>query len=150
MNLTIETLASYLGKSASTLLGDTPFKNWRFERSVENDLDKPLIDYVSAEGGIDFVCDDEDKVQSVFLYCDKSRCFQEAVQDLPFSSGRLAVLAHLGPPCKSGGKVTSRFLGECGAWDRFARPAYAVHIEYRLDVDAISKITLMRADVVPS
>lgn len=150
MNLTIETLANYLGKDASTLMGDTPFKNWTFERSIEKDLDKPLIDYVSSEGGIDFVCDDEDKVQSIFLYCDKSRRFKENIQDMPFSSGRQAVLAHLGSPSKSGGKVTSRFLGECGAWDRFSRPEYAVHIEYRLDADAISKITLMRADVVPS
>ncbi|MDB6134649.1 MAG: hypothetical protein JWM59_2892 [Verrucomicrobiales bacterium] len=35
------------------------------------------------------------------------------------------------------------------AWERFARHGYAVHIEYRLDADAIKKITLMRADVVP-
>jgi hypothetical protein len=150
MSLTIETLANYLGREASTLLGDPPFKNWTFEKSFENDLEKPLIDYVFAQDGFDFVCDDEDKVQSIFLYCDESRRFDEGVQDLPFTSSRQVVIACLGPPSKSGGKVTSRILGECGAWDRFARPEYAIHVEYRLNADIINKITLMRADVVPS
>lgn len=149
MNLTIETLANYLGKKASTLLGDPPFKNWTFKKSFENDLEKPLIDYVFAQDGFDFVCDDEDKVQTIFLFCDETRRFKEEVQDLPFISSRQAVIDRLGPPSKSGEKVSSRILGEYGAWDRFARPEYTIHVEYRLNADVINKITLMRADVVP-
>lgn len=149
MTLTTETLASYLGRKASALLGDPPFKNWIFEKSVETDLEKPLIDYVFTQNGMDFVCDGEDKVNSIFLYFDESRSFREGVQDLPFASSRQEVFARLGSPSRSGGRVSDPILGEYGAWDRFERSGYVIHVEYRLDADLIKKITLMRADVVP-
>jgi hypothetical protein len=149
MSFTIETLANYVGKEASTLLGDPPFKNWTFEKSFETDLEMPLVDYVFAQDGFDFVCDYEDKVQCIFLYCDESRCFKGGVQDLPFTSCRQEVIARLGPPSKSGGPVSDKILGEYGAWDRFARPGYVIHVEFRPNANVINKITLMRADVVP-
>lgn len=149
MTLTIRILASYLGRDASILLDATPFKNWTFEKSVEDDLEESLIDYVFAQHGMDFVCDGDDKVNSIFLYFDESRCFNEDIRDLPFDSGRQEIIARLGAPSKSGEKMSDPILGEYGAWDRFTRSGYAVHVEYRLDADVIKKITLMRADVVP-
>lgn len=149
MTLTIETLANYLGRDASVLLADPPFKNWAFEKFIENDLEKPLIDYVFAQDGMDFVCDGEGKVTSIFLYSDESRCFKEGVQNLPLTSSRQEVIARLGSPSKSGGRISDPILGEYGVWDRFSRSDYAIHVEYRLDADVIKKITLMRADVVP-
>ncbi len=53
MNLTTEMLANYLRKTAGILLGDLPFKNWDFEKSVENDLPKIRIDYVLPNDGMD-------------------------------------------------------------------------------------------------
>ena len=149
MTLTTETLSKYLGREASILLGDPPFKNWTFEKSFETDLERPLIDYVFSQNGMDFVCDEEDKVNSIFLYADESRCFTAGVQDLPFSASRHEVIARLGSPSKSGGGINDPILGEHGPWDRFARPGYAIHVEYWTDFDSIKKITLMRADVVP-
>jgi hypothetical protein len=149
MTLTIEALSNYLGRQASTLLDDQPFKNWTFEKSVETDLEKPLINYVFARDGMDFVCDEDDKINCIFLYADESRCFKEGVQDLPFTSIRREVIARLGSPSKSGGPTRHPILGEYGEWDRFECTGYVIHIEYRLDAEAISKITLMRADVVP-
>jgi hypothetical protein len=149
MSLTTETLSNYLGREASALLADPPFKNWIFEKSVETDLEKPRIDYVFAQDGMDFVCDGEERVRSIFLYADESRCFKEGVLDFPFTSSREEVIARLGSPSKSGGRISDPILGEYGAWDRFARLGYVIHVEYRLDADVIKKITLMRADVVP-
>jgi hypothetical protein len=149
MTFTIETLSRYLGRPASVLLADPPFKDWAVEKSFEADLEKPLIDYVFAQNGMDFVCDEDHKVTCIFMYSDELRCFKEGVQDLPFSSNRREVSARLGSPSKSGGRISDPILGEHGAWDRFARPGYAIHVEYRLDVEVISRITLMRADVVP-
>lgn len=131
------------------LLAEAPFKNWTFEKSFENDLDEPLIDYVFLENGVDFVCDGEDKLATIFLYSDGARCFQEGLRDLPFASTRREVIQRLGSPSKSGGKHSDPILGDYGPWDRFARSAYSIHVEYALDADAISTITLMRADVVP-
>ena len=149
MSLTIETLANYLGREASTLLADAPFKHWSFEKSLETDLEEPLIYYVFAQDGMDFVCDAEDKVQTIFLHSDESRSFTEGVDDLPFTSSRREVIARLGSSSESGGPTSDPVLDEYGRWDRFARAGYAIHVEYRLDADVINKITLMRADVVP-
>lgn len=66
---------------------------------------------------------------------------------LPFSFTRLQVIERFGPPSESGGRINDPILGEYGAWDRFARPGYAIHVEHRVDADRVKKITLMRADV---
>lgn len=149
MTVTIEKLASYLGREASLVLADYPFKDWVFARTLESDLDEPLIDYVFARDGMDFVCDAGDRLRAFFLYSDKSRCFRERVEDLPLTSSRQEVVARLGVPTKSGGRISDPILGEYGPWDRFSRPGYAVHVEYRLDADIINKVTVMRADIVP-
>lgn len=149
MSITIEALSNYLGRQASALLADQPFKNWIVERSFETGLEKPRIDYVFAQDGIDFVCDGEERVRSIFLYADESRYFREGVLDLPFTLSRQEVMVRFGPPSQSGGGIRDPILGEYGPWDRFARPGYVVHVEYRFDADAIKRLTLMRADAVP-
>jgi len=149
MTLTTKTLLNYLDREASFLLADLPFKNWTLNKTVEVGLEKPLTDYVFVQNGMDFVCDENDKVRSIFLYADDSRCFMESIQDLPFTSRRREVIARLGFPSKSGDKIIDPVLGEYGAWDRFEGPGYSIHVEYRLNADRINKVTLMRADVVP-
>ncbi len=149
MSLTIETLSMYLGKPASFLLDDPPFRNWTFEKSIETDLEKPLIDYVFAQHGVDFVCGGDNCVETIFLYADKSRFFKEGIQDLPFTLSHQEVIARLGFPSKSGGGRWHQILGDRGSWDRFDLPDYSIHVEYRLDDDRIQKVTFMRADVVP-
>jgi hypothetical protein len=149
MSLTTKTLADYLGGPVSVLLADAPFKHWTFQKSFENDLEEPLIDYVFAQNGMDLVCDGEDTVTIIFLYSDESRCFKEGLQDIPFSSTRQKIVDRLGPPSKSGGGMRDPILGDFGPWDRFAQQSYSIHIEYRMDADHIKMITLTRADVVP-
>lgn len=149
MNLTTDTLAKYLGHSSSVLLAAAPFKDWTFEKSFENDLEEPLIDYVFPKNGVDFVCDGQDRVTTIFLYSDETRCFKEGLGDIPFSSTRQQAIARLGSPSKSGDGINDPILGKYGPWDRFARPGYTLHIEYRVSTDRIKKITLMRPDVVP-
>lgn len=147
--MTTKTLANYLGKPASNILDDAPFRDWFYERTIETDLEKPRIDYVFAHDGIDFVCDGEDNVRSIFLYFDEVRCFDENLVDIPYLAPREQIVESLGAPSKSGGRIKDPVLGEYGAWDRFIRPGYAIHVEYRVDVDRLKKVTLMRADAVP-
>lgn len=149
MSITTDFFANYLGKPASTMLTDTPFKDWTFENSFENDL--KLINYVFPHNGMDFVCDEDDKITTIFLYSDESRHFEAELKDVPFSSTRQEVIECLGAPSKSGHKITDPILGVCGAWDRFGKHGYTIHVEYGVsDVDCIKTITLMRADVVPA
>lgn len=149
MMVTMKALSRYLGMQAAVLLGDPPFKDWAVEKSVETDTERPLIDYVFTHNGVDVVCDADDRVRSIFLYADQNRCFAEGIEEIPQSAVRRDVIARLGAPSKSGGQISDPILGVYGAWDRFARSDYTIHIEYRFGADAISKITLMRADVVP-
>ena len=94
MTLTIAALAGYLGNPASRMLADSPFKNWAYVRSFEDDLDEPLIDYVFPANGLDFVCDGADNVASIFLYSDGSRSF-ESPRDLR----RLFGVSHASMAC---------------------------------------------------
>jgi hypothetical protein len=149
MTITIKTLEKYLGNPASDLLKDEPFKNWLFNKSYENDLDEPIIDYVFPQNGMDFSCDENEIINTIFLHSDNDRCFNEGLLDVPFSLNREQVIDRLGSPSKSGDRITHPILGEFGAWDRFARPDYSIHIEYKVNVDLVKRITLMRADVVP-
>jgi hypothetical protein len=67
----------------------------------------------------------------------------------PFGSTRREVIERLGPPFRSGQPISDPVLGDYGAWDRFIRSGYVLHVEYRRHEDAINRLTLMRADVVP-
>jgi hypothetical protein len=67
MTLTTETLAQYLGGTASSMLANPPFKNWTFKRSVETDLEKPRIGYNFAQEGMDVTCNEDEKLECIPL-----------------------------------------------------------------------------------
>ncbi len=140
-------LADYLGTPASALLAESPFKHWPFEKSIEDGLDQPVIQYVFPQHGLELRCDGDDKVNTIFLYSDEYFGFDESV--LPFTSSRRQVMQRLGSPSKSGGKISDPILGEFGAWDRFTKSEHTIHVEYQLNTDRIRKFTLIRANVVP-
>jgi hypothetical protein len=149
MTFTIQTLANYLGCPASSMLADVPFKDWAFEKSQWDDLEEPMISYVFPHNGLDFQCDGDDKVRTIFLYSDQYRHLDGNLLDLSLSSNRLQVIERLGPPSKSGGRKNDPILGKYGPWDRFTKSGYTIHVEYRVDADRVRQITLMRPDVVP-
>jgi hypothetical protein len=62
MTMTVTELVKYLGKPASVFLQNQPFKNWPFERSIENDLPERPISYVFPSDGIDLLCDSDEKI----------------------------------------------------------------------------------------
>lgn len=145
----MNSLANYLGNPASTMLEALPFKLWPFEKSFEEDLTEPIIHYVFPQHGLELRCDREDNISTIFLYSDEFDGFNDGLLEIPFSFSRQQVQELLGTPSKSGSRISDSILGEYGAWDRFARPGYAIHVQYQVDVDRIKKITLIRADVVP-
>lgn len=142
-------MLKYIGSHVSRILESEPFNNWPVERTVEEDLDEARIDYIFDGHGMSVICDDDENVTTVFLFADEYGGFCEPLFEVPLSFGRKEVLAHFGTPAKSGEARSDPILGEYGSWDRFSRPGLAIHVEYRPDADAISKITLMRSDVVP-
>lgn len=149
MTITLNRLAGYLGGTSVEMFSDPPFRGWTFNISVEEDLPRPLIDYVFPENGLDVTCDEEGRVRSIFIYADKSRNFSENIVGFSFSHNRNEVISLLGSPSKSGKAINDPILGVYGAWDRFSFPGYSIHIEYSIDAVKINKVTLMRADAVP-
>ena len=141
-----EPLISYLGKPASTLMEAGPFRRWSFERSVEEDLPELLIDYACEQHGISLTCDEDEKIQSIFLRADS---FDQALLNIPFSSSRREVLDLLGVPSRRGEAYTDSILCEYGAWDRFDGAFHSLHVQYEPHAYRIKMVTLMRADVVP-
>jgi len=108
------------------------------------------LSIVTIAGYLGKDSDEQDKVSSIFIYSDESRRYCEGVEDLKMTSSREEVRAVFGAPSNSGEGLNYPVLGEYGAWDRFSREGFAIHIEYRVNSDVISKVTLMRDDVVPS
>lgn len=148
MTLTIGSLARHLGRPASDILSEMPFRDWRFEKSVEADLPEPLTDYEFPDRGMDFTSDGADRVRTIFLYFNDQRRFEDLL-DIPSSWTRQQVLDHLGPPDRSSDGLRDPILGEYGPWNRFSRADYSIHIEHHVDRPEIKMITLMRADAVP-
>jgi hypothetical protein len=52
-----KTLANYLGKPASSMLGAPPFKLWPVGKSFEEDLPELVIHYVFPQHGLELRCD---------------------------------------------------------------------------------------------
>lgn len=149
MSLTLKSVAAYLGRAASDMLSDIPFRYWPFDRSVDNDLNEPVIDYTFPDNGLDIVCDQGDRVATIFLHFCEDRHFDEGILDLPPLSTRRDVVERLGPPSQHSDGAIDPILGGFGAWDRFSNYEYTIHVEYRVGIDRIKKLTLMRNDMVP-
>ena len=141
-------MSEFLGKPVSSLLEAEPFKSWPVERWVDDDADPPEVGYIFEGCGLQLSCDREPElVHSIFVEAEEHAGL--VLSDVPFNQSREQVLARFGPPSRSGERVTDPILGKFGPWGRFRRPEYSVHVQYKLESDTISMITLMRNDVAP-
>lgn len=144
-------IGRYLGSHIDNLLSQEPFNDWELDRSTENDLERPIINYVFSNQGLQLRCDEHDRISAIFLEHGKSKFdIGDRLADLPFSYGRERVLSRFGKPSKSGDEKSHPILGDYGAWDRFFLQSYTIHIEYQINSDFIRRITFMKEDAVPS
>ncbi|MER9977593.1 hypothetical protein [Mesorhizobium sp. M0085] len=139
-------ILDYLGKPASSLLTSPPFESWKFKRTVDHDLPEIRTDYVSARHKFSFICDRDEKIDTIFIEADN---LDRDLLDIPFSSSRNDVLNIFGVPSKSGAARRDPFLGEYGPWDRFDEAHHSIHISYHAHANRITRVTLMRVDAVP-
>jgi hypothetical protein len=138
-------LAGYLGEHSSKVLKSEPFARWTVTKSVETDLPTVEVRYVFNHHGIELVCDEDERVRTIFVHAGSD----EELAEVPFTLGRHQVLERFGAPSQSGAPMQHPVLGKSGAWDRFASPSVTVHVQYRVDSDSIAMVTFMRPDVVP-
>ena len=140
----------YLGRDVTDFLNTAPFKDWPVEKSVENELGERIVHYIFDGNGLELRCDGRENISTIFLYFSEYGGFDESLAGIPFNLRRNQVLDRFGPAQKSGEKFSDPILGDCGAWDRFSLSNCVIHFEYKTDADAISKITFIRRDTVPS
>lgn len=138
--------AELLGKSVTDVLPFTPFCDWSFERSVDEDLDEPLVYFEFKDHGVNFTCRDTEKISTVFF-----TAAGEAADffKLPTSLTRDEVRLQFGPPSASGEGMIDPVLGTYGPYDRYDYPDYSAHFEFFPDREKIKQITLMMSSVVP-
>lgn len=138
-------LARFLGRHIAELLEAEPFSQWRPVRTVESE---PHLEvwYEFEAHGIEVTCDGADQIKTFFLHRGGDG---EALLGISFASSREQVLRSFGSPEKMGGASRIPGIGERGAWDRFAIPGGALHVQYVVGADEIELVTLMRADAVP-
>jgi len=140
-------IEKYIGKDISALLKDDIFKNWQYERTLETELDKLIIHYVFEERGLELRCDSNEVITVIFIAIDKFYVAEKSILGLLFSSNRKAVLNHFGSPFKSGGSINDPILRDYGMWDKFLISNFSVHVEYKVNLDEICKITLMKITI---
>jgi hypothetical protein len=138
-------LVDYLGADVRELLAIAPFSGWKVTRSVEEDLPKKEVWYEFEGHGVEVICDEADRIQTIFLH----RGDAEALCEVSFSLSRRGVVERYGSPSKSGNAVRIPVIGDRGAWDRFTFPKGTLHIQYRTDRDEIDMVTLMCPEAVP-
>jgi hypothetical protein len=143
-------IAEYLGEHASRMLDTEPFKSWSVEKSIDDDFEERIIQYVYKQHGLEFHCAADERITVIFLYLDGCSEFEKSLFEIEHFRNREQVLGHFGVPSKSGTKTNHPILGESGAWDRFAKAGFTIHFEYKTNSDAVNKITMMRSDIVPS
>ena len=139
-------LLARLGRQVRELLEADPFRGWPVVRSSPDyGLKKRLVYYKFSGRGVDLVCDEDERIRSIFVHRDGS----DVLTEVDYNSQRSHILDLFGEPDRSG--AASRFpgIGERGPWDRFIVENGVVHFQYCVGRDAINTITLMRHDVVP-
>jgi hypothetical protein len=141
-----ELLSGYLGQRSDYVLRDEPFKSWTFERTPEEEVPTFGISYVCRQHGIEFSCADDELIETIFMHLGR---LDECLLDIPPVLGRSDLKDFFGPVSRSGSQSSYPVLGEKGAWMRFDRENYSIHVEFEPDQDRIRQLTLMRADVVP-
>lgn len=143
-------LSQHLGRDVSDLMNTEAISTWTYERSVDDDAGYRAISYEFKDEGLELRCDSNEMVGTIFVYRRKFGGFAaESVEGIPLSSKRAEVLEAMGSPTKHGRPLDDPQLGRYGAWDRFDRTSYAIHVQYQADADAIEMITLMHHSAVP-
>jgi hypothetical protein len=141
--------SEYLGKNVAVLLQDAPFAEWQVERNEEDELDEPIIHYEFSGRGLELRCDGEEIISAIFVFVEDFPRRHENICGIHFNWPRNHVLAYLGEPAAHGKSTTHPILGKFGPWDRMEWDAFAVRIEYTVNMDRIVKLTYMRSDVIP-
>src|SRR5688572_16641514 len=118
-------LSNYLGADVSELLMSRPFSEWAVSKYVEEDLPRKRVYYKFDGHGVELICDEGGRVDTIFLY----RGDGEGLSDVPFSLTRKEVLVRLGSPSKSGTAGRIAVLGDYGAWDQFSHRAFTMHVQ---------------------
>lgn len=142
--MTIRT-AAYLARHVREILSSEPFSGWHVVRSVENEP-KLEIWYEFDGRGVEVICDEFERVKTVFLHRGGDG---ERLVDAAFGMSRSQVLGCFGKPANSGGALRIPGIGDRGAWDRFALSNAVLHVQYGSVRDEVALVTLMRPDAVP-
>ncbi|MEM6962563.1 MAG: hypothetical protein AAF550_12610, partial [Myxococcota bacterium] len=126
-------VSRFLGRKASDLLSEEPFNGWEFLRSVEDELDPPIVEYVFCNRGVELQCSENEEVQVIFLFADQLDDVDGALlgrSALCFGQKRQRLTEAFGAPEASGDAWSDPVLGDYGAWDRFSLDTCVVHVEY--------------------
>jgi hypothetical protein len=137
-----------LGLQADAFLLQPPFNSWNFEDVTDEELqlEGEGPSFECRERGVEFLCDETRAISTIFLHVDR---LDPALIDLALSSDRHATRQQFGAPERSGETQTVKYLGDYGPFDRYALPNGIAHFQFKVDMDRMESITLMRYDTAP-
>lgn len=136
-------LSKYLGSPVELILDSDPFCNWPVEKTIESDLDPPILHYVFPERSLEFRCDENGLLTTIFVNSEKLDGLDMKHLGASFSWNRNDVLKELGEPTVSGDPINHPVLGSFGSWVKYLLKDYSIHLEFNLETDLVRRITLM-------
>jgi len=94
----------------------------------------------------EFLIESDHTIKTIFLFLSNGYGHFNGISS---STTKKEVIRKLGKPTKQGEAQEISILGNFGAWERYDRDEYALHIEHSAHSDTIVKITLMLLRVAP-
>jgi hypothetical protein len=130
------------------MLEAKPFCNWNFTEEINNWLleERKFVDFI--EDGIEVIASSSDLIKTIFIHYDNNkRHFKHGLVEIPLTSNRSYINSLMGKATSEGSRSISKILGKSGAWQRFDKATFSVHIEFDYEMpDVIRLITLMLND----
>jgi hypothetical protein len=140
----------FLNKNINILLSTIPFSSWLYDKTIdEGDSEfQTEVFYEFQAHDLEIQCDKNFIIETIFI---KGSAFDKELLDLDFdfSFNQDMIRICLGEPSFSSNESNSQYLGKSGAWDRFDFGSYVIHIEYKIGIKKINKITFMTLERAP-
>lgn len=142
-------ITSFLGRDINELLSSSPFNNWQYELSKEDDLLESIAYYVFTQDGLEIQCDPNNIIKTIFLYSKEYGGYELSGMSFTFDMTRDQIRGTFGIPERAGEESNDDILGFHGCWDRYKLSGYYIHFSFVKGACGIDQVTLISGEDAP-
>jgi hypothetical protein len=143
--MTCEKFSDLLGKSMQEVEQSTLINSFPSVHEVE--IIEGGIHWSYPNCGVNLHFSPEAILRSIFF--DYTVAPNESATGIRSDATRSEIIAMRGMPSMSKSAQSLPILGKKGAWDRWDTEGYSLHVEYAIEEDFVTMVTLMHPSAVP-